>query len=470
MAADEVLPSDISRRGHANESVEDFDDLTFVRRSSERLLRGDAARRPVNYPPVTPWKSVRGWAGGIDLRTYLALREQVLTGTPTFDLPNARRWDKRVDLYLRVVGREESLVFVDWNAPPGHNPGAPRSPYRLYTVIPKERRDAVMNRLWHTVEGTPLHARDALYDRLSEYTVGITKADVAEFVKVKHSLRRAQRVDALIQAQTPRDPRVPRGPGEVWSVHAMPLGDDRHVTLVQDKFSRWMWAGTDEDAEKTLRRSIYANGGAPHMVVCTDETNRCIAEECARWDIETGRCCEGNFGGVGPRHCQKVHKTLSEFMEVDDETVQAVVYGYNTTKHRTIGTTPAVAHSGGSTHSRTIPKVPLDLPRPNILGRRLRHVEGGCAGAREDEVNEVVNARGPAYKRARVLPDGTDEESDGEEGWTEAMEGGAPEPGYEGGYADHVPLLNGSDSAEASDSEDASYHSGVPDGDHEWGE
>ena len=233
-------------------------------------------------------------------------------------------------------------------------------PKNLRLVESEDEKQKIMNSYYPNVIANGFRSSKTFYDKLSEHFIGISRNDVANFVK-------NQEVKQMTLPTTIRvlQPIVVEKP---MIHHEMDLIDmsafskmNNGITFVLnviDVHSKWLWSRPlkNKSAESVAYelQNIYLNEGGP-KILSSDRgpefVNEKMRELCSRFNIEQRLATEYHPEANG--QIERLNKTLKESIysylaQYNTKNyvsqLQFLVYNYNTSKHSTTKYTPFQLH------------------------------------------------------------------------------------------------------------------------------
>lgn len=237
---------------------------------------------------------------------------------------------------------------------------------RTYRVIREDEVDDILEHAWSDPKLAAYRGVHSLYDRLARETIGISKSMVRRFL----ANQELQQLDLRSMPGLKRrvvKPLRPERPFQWWQIDLIDMSDYAHwnnkahfVLMVIDIFSKFLYARPLKTKEAkyvsdALQDIFLADG--PPAILQSDNGKEFVSgdmdELAKRWNIQVRHSLpyKPSTQGAVERANQTLKRMISKYM-IDHktkryiDTLQFLVYSYNTAQHSTTKHTPFEVHRG----------------------------------------------------------------------------------------------------------------------------
>jgi hypothetical protein len=264
-------------------------------------------------------------------------------------------------------------------------------------ILPSEDVDAALHAIFIDPAQGSLRGAKALYERALQRYVGVTLRAVHEFLRKQETLQATQPKAGYLVVQPTNVSDVGHWEADLTDVHLFTKSAAKHLFVCVDMFSKHAWAApiASKHAANVAAalESIFLAEGPPETLRTdggSDMNNADVAALCVRYSVARKVCAPYNSqcnGGV-----ERLNRTLKDAMakQAHEWTsaqgtvdwvalLPQVLFGYNTSVHRTTGQTPFFVQRGR-------------VPRP--------------LGALALAAREGAKAAGPAFRNVHAIGQG----------------------------------------------------------------
>ncbi len=261
-------------------------------------------------------------------------------------------------------GPHEPVLYVQLPDPSADGHASPKSHLVWLRVLPAEGVDAALHALYVDPAQGSLRGARALYERALQRYVGVTMRAAVAFLKRQETAQAVQPKQGYLVVQPADVQDVGHWQADLTDVPLFTKSAAKHLLVCVDTFSKFAWAAplaSKHAANVTAAlEAMWLSEGPPLTLRTdggTDMSNADVAALCRRYDVSRKVCAPYNSqcnGGVERLHrtlkdalSKAAHEWMSSSGTVDWlQLLPQVLYGYNTSVHRTTGFTPFYLQRG----------------------------------------------------------------------------------------------------------------------------